>query len=127
MPEKKSVPDPRKTPTEAVTLSDVWEKVKPRYIQFVDWIKNEQDGFAFCIVEFIENTPQEYKNKWSRDQLKIGVKQDGIERILSGGNRLFAQLKDFILKENKQLSEMGKIQIARIGSGFEIDYRVTKA
>jgi len=120
------VKETKKTPTEPITISDVWGEVKPKYIEFVKWLHHPDDDFDFVVVEFLEDQPEAYKNKWQRDQFKILVNQEGIERYLSGGNRLFAVIKAFMLNQNDYLTNMGKLQIDRIGSGFQTDYSISK-
>lgn len=115
-----------KTPTEPISFDDVWNGFKQDYLPFVEWVSQPDDNSSFCIITFDENAPIAYKNKWSREQYKIKVHQDEFPKMLSGGKKLFIAIKEFMKKENKLLVDIGKVQIDRIGSGFETDYKVSK-
>lgn len=116
-----------KTPTEPLTFNDVWNGFKVDYLPFVEWMSNPDDDFSFIIVEFAENDPLKYKNKWGREQFKIRVNQNEEEKMLSAGVKLFVKLKNFCIKENLMPKDLGKVQIDRYGSGFDTDYSIKKS
>lgn len=111
---------PAKAPTEQVTLDDIWDNFEPDYLPFVEWTLFE--GNKIATVEFTEDAPTEYANKWSRTQWKMRVIQDGDDKILSGGKRLWYSLKLLCQKHNKRPSDMGLVVITRKGSGFDTSY-----
>lgn len=119
MPDKKP-----KTPTEPFTMDDAWDGFKADFLPFVEWMVDSTDSFSFCQIEFIEDSPTAYKNKWSRDQWKIQVRQDGSPKIMSAGKRLFMTLREFCYQNKMKPSELGIVQVDRFGSGFETGYRV---
>ncbi len=123
LPNDKKTP---KTPTEKVTFDDAWNGFKSDYLPFVEWIKTEE-GFQMIIIKFTENNPTPYVNKWSREQFKMTCEQDESAKVLSAGKKLFIKLKAYCVIENALPVDLGLIQIDRFGSGFETDYRVSKA
>lgn len=114
-----------KTPTESIKLDDIWEGFKSDYLPFVEWL-TDPEGIIFCLVRFEENNPTKYTNKWSREQFKISVLQDEQQKVLSAGKKLFMKLKNFCIAENQLPTDLGIVQIDRIGSGFETDYKIQK-
>lgn len=113
-----------RTPTESIKFADIWDNFKSEYLPFVEWLSHPDDGYSFIVVEFRENAPTPYVNKWSREQFKMKVSQNNEEKMLSAGKKLFMKLKSFCVSENKLPSDLGLIQIDRIGSGFDTDYKV---
>ena len=114
-----------KTTTEPIKLADIWDNFKADYKPFVEWLVDADNlSHTFIIVEFISDAPELYKNKWGRDQYKMEVYQSTEEKILSGGKRLFLQLKKLCLSENCKPSELGNVLIIRQGSGFDTNYSV---
>jgi hypothetical protein len=113
-----------KVPTEKITFDDVWNGFKSDYLPFVDWVQSQDDDFQFLILEFVENAPTPYTNKWSRAQFKMKVSQNDEIKMLSAGKKLFIKIKAFCISENKLPCDLGKVQIDRFGSGFDTDYKV---
>lgn len=114
-----------KTPTEKITFDDVWNGFKSDYLPFVEWVQSPDDDFQFIIVEFMDDNPTPYMNKWSREQFKIKVSQNDEMKMLSAGKKLFIKIKAFCISENKKPTQLGKIIIDRYGTGFETDYKVS--
>jgi len=113
-----------KVPTEPLLFDDIWNGFKTDYLPFVEWQQHPDENFSWIVVEFEENSPKAYTNKWSREQFKIKVIQDTVSKMLSAGKMLFVRLKDFCEKEHKLPMDLGFVQINRIGSGFETTYQV---
>lgn len=114
-----------KTTTEPIRLADIWDSFKSDYKAFVEWLADVDDpSQSFCIVEFISDSPEQYKNKWGRDQYKMMVYQGQEERILSGGKRLFISIKKLCISENLNPTELGNVLVVRKGSGFDTEYSV---
>jgi hypothetical protein len=113
-----------KSPTEILKMDDIWNNFKSDYLPFVEWRVDADSEETFVIVEFIEDAPIPYTNKWSREQFKMRVNQDNEERILSAGKKLFMALKKYCMNAVLLPSQLGLVAIIRIGSGFETDYKI---
>lgn len=113
-----------KTPTQPPTFLDAWNGFKESYTEFVKWQQSTDDEFEFCQIRLIDESPIEYKNKWNRIQWKMLVEQDGEERMLSGGSRLFVALKKCLVSLNVAHDKLPILQVDRIGTGFDITYKV---
>lgn len=118
------MPKEPKTPTESFNLEDAWDGFKTDYLPFVEWMKDSTDSFEFTQVKFLEDKPTAYVNKWSREQWKIQVEENGIKKILSAGKRLFMSIREFCYANKKTPTNLGIVQIDRFGSGFEVGYRI---
>lgn len=113
-----------RTPTESIKFADIWNGFNAKYLPFVEWFSNPDTEETFIVVKFVDDNPEPYVNKWSREQFKIKVLQNGENRILSAGKKLFQRLKAFCIEENKLPSDLGEVQIDRYGSGFDTDYKI---
>lgn len=109
-------------PSEQLTLEDIWSEFTTQYAQFVSWIK--EDDIRYVIIEFIEDTPTKFTNKWGREQYKIRVSdiEEQDERLLCGGKRLFSTIRQTCLQENKLPTQLGTVRLERHHSGFDTQY-----
>jgi len=113
-----------KTPTQPPTFLDAWNGFKESYTEFVKWQEVESGDYVFCQIKLLDENPTQYENKWKRIQWKMLVEQDGEERMLSGGSRLFVALKKCLSFLNLPFEKLPTLQVNRIGSGFDISYKV---
>lgn len=114
----------KKPITEIKTITDFFSEFKTEYVAFVNWFIKD-DNTKQCMVEFVEDKPKKYINKWNRDQWKILVLDDtDCERILSGGKRLFRTIMNYCTRSEKLPTQLGKIIIFRKGTGFDTYYSI---
>lgn len=115
----------KKTPTEEINFSDqinaVFGDFAVEFLPFVEWIKGT-DGDIGCNLLFATDTPEAYENKWGRQQWKMEVIQAGHAAMLSGGKRLWATFKAFLLKQKKLPTELPLTTVKRLGDGFSTQY-----
>jgi len=105
-------------------MVDWFGSFEVEYVSFVEWIRDSETDTVCVIIEFPDdNPPEEYKNKWDRQQWKKRVLQDEEDRVLSGGKRLWSAFVMFCKKTGKLPSELGLVRVDRIGSGFETRYK----
>jgi len=121
MPAKKKQ---TRTPNEIEDqMADWFGSFEVDYVQFVEWIRDTDTDSLCVIVEFADSdAPEEYKNKWDRVQWRKRVIQDGEDRILSGGKRLWSSFVSFCRKMGKLPADLGLVRIDRHGSGFDTKY-----
>jgi len=119
-PKKKTI---KKTTTQHPDLQSFFGEFKTEYLPFVQWYY-KSDKAKLAVVDFLEDKPQQYKNKWDRIQWKMRVMQYEEEMILSGGKRLFQTLYRFCEEANKMPTELGLVAIFRIGNGFDTKYKI---
>ena len=106
-------------------MSDLWHEFEIDYKPFVEWmVQIDKPNESFAVIQFIEDSPVQYKNKWNREQWKIRVYQDKDEKILSGGKKLFSAIMSLCQKEQKLPRELPECTIWRKGSGFETNYSI---
>lgn len=112
-----------KTVTEQKSILNFFSEFKTEYIPFINWYI-KPNGEKNAILEFVEDRPTKYMNKWEREQWKIKVIDDMQgEAYLSGGKRLFQTILAFCSKHNKLPTELGVLILHRIGSGFDTRYK----
>jgi len=117
----------KKTTTEVKTLDEFWGDFSTEYKSFVEWFSDKETGNKFTMLQFISDKPEEYTNKWKRQQWKILCSNDyGEEVYLSGGKRLFQTIKRFCQSEESLPSELPELIIWRIGEGFDTRYKIEK-
>lgn len=121
-------PAPKKVPTENWSLGDAWDGFKAKYLKFVDWIRtDEEDNAFYCDIKFLEDSPEEFENKWQRKQHKIRVEQADVEeqhRMLAAGDRLFSTIKEVCDETKRTPKELGLVRLYRKGSGFDTRYEI---
>jgi hypothetical protein len=113
-----------KVPTEELKMDDIWNNFKSDYLPFVEWRTDADTEETFVIVEFLDDAPVPYTNKWSREQFKMRVNQDNEERMLSAGKKLFIALKKYCMSAVLLPSQLGNVAVVRIGSGFDTEYKI---
>jgi len=119
-PKKKTI---KKTCTQNLGLESFFGEFKTEYLPFVIW-HYKSDNVKIAVVDFLEDKPQQYKNKWDRIQWKMRVMSEDEEVILSGGKRLFQTLYRFCQEVNQLPTDIGLTTIYRLGNGFDTKYKM---
>lgn len=124
----------KKTETERRSIKEFFtdKDYITEYIPFVRFIVTKEPLKEFVIIEFLEDEPEKYINKWGREQWKILVNEYSEysekkeEKMLSGGKRLYNALMEICVERNVLPTELGLVWVWRMGSGFQTHYRFIK-
>lgn len=119
---KTSRKDEKDESTENNPWLSEWTEFDDERYEYVNWTVIDANKHS-TDVQFESDAPCKFVNKWGREQWKILVVQNGSQKWLSGGKRLFECIKRLCKECNLPPRRLnGIIRIIRIGKSVECSY-----